>query len=594
MTTRRTSATLKVALALAAFTASGTALAQTYYKWQTVEMPSASGARCGNGSPYRIFVNRTPLTSKTVVMFEGGGACWAKGSCSGEGGLLGASNPDGVPANYVTSLSMAAYGLITPFTSRINPFASIQTQSWNIIYVPYCTGDVHTGNRSAVYPDADPTQPALTYQHRGAANAAALAAWMGKNMPRPDHLLVTGFSAGGAGATANYAVLREAVQPKLSSMLADSGPLVQAPRGSGAASLPLHEKIRVAWGLDGPDGLVTKMLAKYPAENRDEARLMVVNRAKGTIEHRIFKDIIDYFDEGDLFVFNDTKVFPARLYGNKEKTGAEIEIFLLRELNRELRLWDVLVDPARKIRIGNKLYFGDDDLMVAEVIDNTTSRGRTLRFLFDGDYDEFKTALFKLGETPLPRWVREKVEPEDSERYQTIFAAKEGAVVAPTAGMHFSKHLMKRMEIRGVERAFLTLHAGLGNFRTVDVEDLSKHKMDSEQYIVDDATAASVNRAKRNGRKVVSIGTTVMRTLETVVSTNGTINAGEGWTNKFIFSPYEFTVADAMVSNFHLPYSTQLMMVAAFGGYDCVMNAYKIAREEGYRFGTYGDAMLLL
>ena len=308
-----------------------------------------------------------------------------------------------------------------------------------------------------------------------------------------------------------------------------------------------------------------EMLAKYPAENRDEARLMVVNRAKGTIEHRIFKDIIDYFDEGDLFVFNDTKVFPARLYGNKEKTGAEIEIFLLRELNRELRLWDVLVDPARKIRIGNKLYFGDDDLMVAEVIDNTTSR-----------------------------WVREKVEPEDSERYQTIFAAKEGAVVAPTAGMHFSKHLMKRMEIRGVERAFLTLHAGLGNFRTVDVEDLSKHKMDSEQYIVDDATAASVNRAKRNGRKVVSIGTTVMRTLETVVSTNGTINAGEGWTNKFIFSPYEFTVADAMVSNFHLPYSTQLMMVAAFGGYDCVMNAYKIAREEGYRFGTYGDAMLLL
>ena len=296
-----------------------------------------------------------------------------------------------------------------------------------------------------------------------------------------------------------------------------------------------------------------EMLAKYPAENRDEARLMVVNRAKGTIEHRIFKDIIDYFDEGDLFVFNDTKVFPARLYGNKEKTGAEIEIFLLRELNRELRLWDVLVDPARKIRIGNKLYFGDDDLMVAEVIDNTTSRGRTLRFLFDGDYDEFKTALFKLGETPLPRWVREKVEPEDSERYQTIFAAKEGAVVAPTAGMHFSKHLMKRMEIRGVERAFLTLHAGLGNFRTVDVEDLSKHKMDSEQYIVDDATAASVNRAKRNGRKVVSIGTTVMRTLETVVSTNGTINAGEGWTNKFIFSPYEFTVADAMVSNSHLP-----------------------------------------
>ena len=337
-----------------------------------------------------------------------------------------------------------------------------------------------------------------------------------------------------------------------------------------------------------------EMLAKYPAENRDESRLMVIDRAKGTIEHRIFKEIIDYFDEGDLFVFNDTKVFPARLYGNKEKTGAEIEIFLLRELNRELRLWDVLVDPARKIRIGNKLYFGDDDLMVAEVIDNTTSRGRTLRFLFDGDYDEFKTALFKLGETPLPRWVREKVEPEDGERYQTIFAEKEGAVVAPTAGMHFSKHLMKRMEIRGIERTFLTLHAGLGNFRTVDVEDLSKHKMDSEQYIVPEGTASAINAAKRSGRRVVSIGTTVMRTLETVVSTNGMVDAGEGWTNKFIFTPYDFSVADAMVSNFHLPYSTQLMMVAAFGGYECVMNAYRTAREEGYRFGTYGDAMLIL
>mgnify|MGYP000838582777 FL=1 len=337
-----------------------------------------------------------------------------------------------------------------------------------------------------------------------------------------------------------------------------------------------------------------EMLAKYPAENRDEARLMVVNRAKGTIEHRIFKDIIDYFDEGDLFVFNDTKVFPARLYGNKEKTGAEIEIFLLRELNRELRLWDVLVDPARKIRIGNKLYFGDDDLLVAEVIDNTTSRGRTLRFLFDGDYDEFKTALFKLGETPLPRWVREKVEPEDSERYQTIFAAKEGAVVAPTAGMHFSKHLMKRMEIKGIDKSFITLHVGLGNFRTVDVEDLSKHKMDSEQFFVEEAAAEAVNAAKRQERKVVAIGTTVMRTIETAVSTNGMIKPMEGWTNKFIFAPYEFTVADAMVTNLHLPYSTQLMMVAAFGGYETVMNAYKVAKEEGYRFGTYGDAMLIL
>ena len=337
-----------------------------------------------------------------------------------------------------------------------------------------------------------------------------------------------------------------------------------------------------------------EMLAKHPTENRDDSRLMVINRAKGTIEHRIFKDIIEYFDEKDLFVFNDTKVFPARLYGNKEKTGAEIEIFLLRELNRELRLWDVLVDPARKIRIGNKLYFGDDDLLVAEVIDNTTSRGRTLRFLFDGSYEEFKQTLFSLGETPLPKWVRDKVEPEDAERYQTIFAEKEGAVAAPTAGMHFSKHLMKRMEIKGIDKTFVTLHVGLGNFRTVDVEDLSKHKMDSEQFFVEEAAAEAVNAAKRQERKVVAIGTTVMRTIETAVSTNGMIKPMEGWTNKFIFAPYEFTVADAMVTNLHLPYSTQLMMVAAFGGYETVMNAYKVAKEEGYRFGTYGDAMLIL
>ena len=271
-----------------------------------------------------------------------------------------------------------------------------------------------------------------------------------------------------------------------------------------------------------------EMLAKHPTENRDDSRLMVIDRAKGTIEHRIFKDIIEYFDEKDLFVFNDTKVFPARLYGNKEKTGAEIEIFLLRELNRELRLWDVLVDPARKIRIGNKLYFGDDDLLVAEVIDNTTSRGRTLRFLFDGSYEEFKQTLFSLGETPLPKWVRDKVEPEDAERYQTIFATKEGAVAAPTAGMHFSRHLMKRMEIKGIEKAFVTLHVGLGNFRTVDVEDLSKHKMDSEQFIVPEQAASLVNATKREEHKVVAIGTTVMRTVETAVSTNGMIKPMEG------------------------------------------------------------------
>ena len=336
------------------------------------------------------------------------------------------------------------------------------------------------------------------------------------------------------------------------------------------------------------------MLAKYPAENRDESRLLVLNRATGEIEHRIFKDIIEYFDEKDLFLFNDTKVFPARLYGNKEKTNAEIEIFLLRELNSELRLWDVLVDPARKIRIGNKLYFGADEMMGAEVIDNTTSRGRTLRFLFDGSYEEFKEALYRLGETPLPRWVREKVEEEDAERYQTIFAQHEGAVAAPTAGMHFSKHLLKRMEIKGIVSAFITLHAGLGNVRTVDVEDLSKHKMDSEQFVVTEAAAEKVNQTKREGRKIVAIGTTVMRTIETVVSTGGMIKAQEGWTNKFIFSPYDFTVANAMVSNFHLPGSTQLMMVAAFGGYERVMKAYEVAKQEGYRFGTYGDAMLIL
>ena len=336
------------------------------------------------------------------------------------------------------------------------------------------------------------------------------------------------------------------------------------------------------------------LIAKYPEINRDDARMLVVHRDTGEIEHKLFKDIIDYFEEGDTFVLNDTKVFPARLYGNKEKTGAEIEVFLLRELNRELKLWDVLVDPARKIRIGNKLYFGEDDSLGAEVIDNTTSRGRTLRFLYDGPHEEFKELLYRLGETPLPSWVRKEVEPEDAENYQTIFAVNEGAVVAPTAGMHFSKHLLKRMEIFGIEKAFITLHAGLGNFRTVDVEDLSKHKLDSEQFFVTPENAEAINKAKRENHKIVAIGTTVMRTLETVVSTHGMVTAQEGWTNKFIFAPYDFTVANAMVSNLHTPGSTQLMMVAAFGGYNTVMNAYKIAVEEGYRFGTYGDAMLIL
>lgn len=319
-----------------------------------------------------------------------------------------------------------------------------------------------------------------------------------------------------------------------------------------------------------------------------------MDKKTGKIEHRIFKDVIDYFDEKDLFVFNDTKVFPARLYGNKEKTGAEIEVFLLRELNRDLRIWDVLVDPARKIRIGNKLYFGKDDSMVAEVIDNTTSRGRTLRFLYDGDYDEFKKELFALGETPLPRSVNRKVEPEDAERYQTIFAKREGAVAAPAAGMHFSRELMKRMEIKGIDFAYITLHMGLGNFREVDVEDLTKHKMDSEQIMVSAETVKKVNEAKDEKHKICAVGTTVVRTLESCVTTKGRLTEFDGWTNKFIFPPYEFSVPDAFISNFHLPYSTMLMMVAAFGGYDLVMEAYNVAVKEKYRFGIYGDAMLIL
>ncbi|MFI3330898.1 MAG: tRNA preQ1(34) S-adenosylmethionine ribosyltransferase-isomerase QueA [Rikenellaceae bacterium] len=337
-----------------------------------------------------------------------------------------------------------------------------------------------------------------------------------------------------------------------------------------------------------------EMLAKYPTDVRDESRLMVVHRETGEIEHKTFKDVIDYFDENDVFILNNTKVFPARLYGNKEKTGAEIEIFLLRELNHELRLWDVLVDPARKIRIGNKLYFGDDDLLVAEVIDNTTSRGRTLRFLFDGDQEEFREVLYKMGETPLPKWIRKTVEPIDDERYQTIFASEEGAVAAPTAGLHFSKHLFKRMEIKGINTTEITLHVGLGNFRTVNVEDLTKHKMDSEQIVISPKASEEVNSAKKQGHKICAVGTTVMRSIESSVSTAGQLKPYTGWTNKFIFTPYEFSVADSMITNFHLPYSTQLMMVAAFGGYNTIMNAYKIAQEEGYRFGTYGDAMLIL
>ncbi|HVN58222.1 MAG TPA: tRNA preQ1(34) S-adenosylmethionine ribosyltransferase-isomerase QueA [Bacteroidales bacterium] len=336
------------------------------------------------------------------------------------------------------------------------------------------------------------------------------------------------------------------------------------------------------------------LIALYPAENRDESRLFVINRKTGKFEHRIFKDIVDYFGENDVLVFNNTKVFPARLYGNKEKTGAEIEVFLLRELNREQRLWDVLVDPARKIRIGNKLYFGENDVLVAEVIDNTTSRGRTLRFLYDGTYEEFKQTLYGLGETPLPKFINRKVEPEDNERYQTIFAKHEGAVAAPTAGLHFSRELLKKLEIIGVEFAEITLHVGLGNFRSVDVEDLTKHKVDSERIIINEKAADVVNKAKESKNRICAVGTTVVRTLESSVSTNGLLKPFDGWTNKFIFPPYEFKVPDMMISNFHLPYSTLLMMVSAFAGYELLFDAYKTAVKEKYRFGTYGDAMLII
>jgi S-adenosylmethionine:tRNA ribosyltransferase-isomerase len=340
--------------------------------------------------------------------------------------------------------------------------------------------------------------------------------------------------------------------------------------------------------------LPAELIAKFPADRRDESRLMVLNRKTGKIEHRVFKEIIDYFNEGDVMVLNNTKVFPARLYGNKEKTGAEIEVFLLRELNREQRLWDVLVDPARKIRIGNKLYFGENDILVAEVIDNTTSRGRTLRFLFDGDYDEFKSTLYRLGETPLPKFIKRSVVPEDRDRYQTVFAKHEGAVAAPTAGLHFSRELLKRLEIKGVHFSEITLHVGLGNFRTVDVEDLTKHKMDSERILITEAATEVVNEGISRRSNICAVGTTVLRTLESSVSTTKTLKPYDGWTNKFIFPPYEFSIPTSMISNFHLPLSTLLMMVSAFAGYDLLFEAYRIAIKEKYRFGTYGDAMLIL
>ncbi len=340
--------------------------------------------------------------------------------------------------------------------------------------------------------------------------------------------------------------------------------------------------------------LPEELLAERPADIRDESRLMVLDRANQTIEHKLFKDVIDYFDEGDVMILNNTKVFPARLFGNKEKTGARIEVFLLRELNEDQRLWDVLVDPARKIRIGNKLYFGEDETLVAEVIDNTTSRGRTLRFLYDGSYSEFRRKLTELGETPLPKYIKRDVEPEDEERYQTIFAKNEGAVAAPTAGLHFSRHLLKRLEIKGVELPEVTLHVGLGTFNPVEVEDLSKHKMDSEEIMIAKPATDIINNAIANKKRVCAVGTTAMRAIESSVSSSGTLNEFSGWTNKFIFPPYDFSIANCMITNFHTPKSTLLMMVSAFAGHDFMKRAYEEAVKEKYRFYTYGDAMLII
>ena len=340
--------------------------------------------------------------------------------------------------------------------------------------------------------------------------------------------------------------------------------------------------------------LPEEKIALYPAPHRDEGRMMVLHRKTGEIEHKMFKDFLNYFGKDDVFVFNDTKVLPARLYGSKEKTGARIEVFLRRELNADLRYWDVIVDPARKIRIGNKLYFGEDGSIVAEVIDNTTSRGRTLRFLYDGSHEEFRQQLFALGEAPLPRFIKRETEPEDLERFQCYFAKNEGAVTAPATGLHFSREMLKRMEINDIRSAFITLHCGLSNFRKTDVEDLTKHKMDSEEMAIEKENCDIVNRAKDMGKQVVAIGTTVQRAMETACDTLGHIKPYEGWTNKFIFPPYDFHVATSMMSNFQLPESALYMLTAAFGGFEKTKKAYHVALKENYRFGPFGDVLLII
>ncbi|MEJ5302623.1 MAG: tRNA preQ1(34) S-adenosylmethionine ribosyltransferase-isomerase QueA [Bacteroidales bacterium] len=340
--------------------------------------------------------------------------------------------------------------------------------------------------------------------------------------------------------------------------------------------------------------LPKELIADYPEEDRDNSRLMVLHRNTQTIEHRQFKDILEYFEEGDVFVLNNTKVFPARLYGEKERTGAKIEVFLLRELNRETRLWDVMVEPARKIRIGNKLYFGDNDELVAEVIDNTTSRGRTIRFLYDGPYEKFRKTLMQLGEMPLPKLHNRPVDPNENKYYQTIYAKNEGAVAAPTAGLHFTREMLKRLEIKGITFAEVTLHAGIGNFRDIEVEDLTKHKMDSEEMYVEEEAVRIINNAKLSNKRVCAVGTTTAKALETAATINGKVKVYRGWTNKFIFPPYTYQVPTAMITNFHLPLSPMLMQVCAFGGYDFVMRAYKEAIEHKYKFFTYGNAMLIV
>lgn len=339
------------------------------------------------------------------------------------------------------------------------------------------------------------------------------------------------------------------------------------------------------------------LIAQEPPEERDQARLMVIHRNSGKIEHKQFRDVLNYFEDGDALVRNNTKVFPARMYGKKEKTDAAIEVFLLRELNHESRLWDVLVDPARKIRVGNKLYFCDEydnDILIAEVVDNTTSRGRTIRFLFEGTDDEFEKQLYFLGNTPLPKYITREPKPEDRERYQTLYAKELGAVAAPTAGLHFSSEILKRLEIKGVNFAEVTLHIGLGTFRSIDVEDLSKHKMDAEYFRVPQSAVDVVRKAQESKRRICAVGTTSMRAIESSVSAEGYLKSAEGWTNKFIYPPYEFSIANSMLTNFHLPKSSLIIMIAAFAGLELVMEAYEAAIKEKYRFYSYGDAMLII